>query len=133
MLLISSGLAPPFRFQRSDVDDQSAACVGALAHADHHDVAGDVHPLDGFGQCETVGRNDHVIPAGLLGVHGDEEIIRERLRVDDRDSTAGGVREDLEPSSHPHVVPVTGNAVRNGIRSVFAGAEGLDPDQFLDL
>jgi hypothetical protein len=110
--------ALPLGLERSDVDDDAAAGVGGLAHADRQHVAGDLELLHRLGQGEAVGRDDAVV-----GVDGDKALGVEVLGVDQ-----GGVQvgEDLELARHADVVAVAGNAVADDAFAHLLLDEGLD-------
>ena len=126
--------AAPLGLQRCDVDDDAAAGVGALAHADHQDVARDVEGLHSLAQREAVGRDDHVVLAGDVGVDGDEGAVIEVFWIDDRGpAIQGGVGKDLEERADADVVAVAGYAVGDPAGPLGRRAEGLDDELVSDL
>ena len=108
----------PFRLERGDVDDDAAARIGALAHADGEGVAGDAEIFDRPCQGKGIGRDDagvafeidHGFRIEVLGINGDREHIG----------------EDLELIGHANIVTVRGKTVRNDACAYLVFNERLD-------
>ena len=70
-------LSFPLRLQRGDVDDDTAAGIGAFAQTDGQHVTRDAEILDGARQREAVRRDD----AGVAGII-DEAVFVKVLGID---------------------------------------------------
>src|SRR5690554_888219 len=101
----------PLRLQRSDVNDDSATGVGALAQTNGKNTPWNTEVFNGTRQGEAVGR-DHAHIANKV----DKTVFVEVLRVDGGTVNVG---KDLEFVAAAYVVAVT------------RGAVGYDPALFI--
>src|SRR6476469_1995113 len=111
-------VAFPLRLEGCDVDDQTAACIRRLADTHRQHVARNAEVLDRLRQRERVRRND-----ADIGTDIHERSLVEVLGIDDG---AVDVGEDLELVSHPDVVAIRRQPVRDDALAYLPVLERLD-------